>query len=375
MKILMQSRKTLYSVPGGDTVHITENAKKLRELGVIVDISTELEPDLSKYDIVHIFNIVRPQEVYLQALNAKKQGKLVVLSPIYVSWEEYEKFGSDGLRKLIANILPYHTVEYLKILARAFKNKEFHKGVVKVLLKGYLNLMKKVVELTDMFFPNSEMEMEKLAKDFRLKNPFYTIVPNGINTSVFDYDRVEVEKQISEMINNSVLCVGRIEGIKNQFNLVKAMKGLPYKLFLIGEVSPNHKKYLKKIKREMGENVFFMGHIPHKKLPQYYKAAKVHVLPSWFETTGRVSLEAAVMKCNIVITDKGFQRDYFKDYSFYCEPDNIDSIREAVVKAYNSPFNEKFRKYILENFTLEKVGEKILDGYKMVLRKKKNNKR
>jgi len=38
---------------------------------------------------------------------------------------------------------------------------------------------------------------------------------------------------------------------------------------------------------------------------------QVHMLPSWFETTGLSSIEAAVMHCNIVITDKGDTREYF----------------------------------------------------------------
>ena len=369
MRVLMQSRKTLFSVPGGDTVHITGNAKKLRELGVKVDISTELNPDLSNYDIVHIFNLVRPQEVYLQALNAKKQGKPLALSPIYVSWEEYEKYGSDGLRKLLANILPYHSIEYLKIMARAVINKESHKGVISVLLNGYFGLMKKIVDLTDIFFPNSEMEMEKLVDDFKLKNPFYQIVPNGIDVSLFDYEKVKIIDENAMKVKDSILCVGNIAGNKNQLNLVRAMKELPYKLFLIGNVSPNHHGYFQKIKKEMGDNVFFLGKVAHEQLAQYYKAAKVHVLPSWFETTGRVSLEAAAMKCNIVITDKGFTKAYFGDYAFYCDPQDIGSIKKAITEAFETPFNEKLLKHIMMNFTRDIAAQKTLEGYEKLLSK------
>ncbi len=374
MRILMQSRKTLFSVPGGDTVHIKEIASKLNELGIKVDISTELKPDLSNYDIVHIFNLVRPQEVYFQALNAKKQGKPVVLSPIYVSWEEYEKYGSIGVRRFIANILPYHSIEYLKIAARAVKNREFHRGTVEVLLKGYFRLMKKVVNLTDFFFPSSEMEMDRIKKDFNLQNADYCVVPNAIDKSLFNYENTNIDYEIEKKIKDSVLCVAKISGNKNQLNLVKAMKGLPFKLFLIGYVLPNHKRYFKLIKKEMEGNVEFLGSIPHEKLPQYYRAAKVHVLPSWFETTGLVSLEAAVMGCNIVITDKGYTRAYFKDFAFYCNPASPESIRDAILKAYNTPYNEDFRAFILNNYTRERAAEKILKGYETVLRLKNESK-
>jgi glycosyltransferase involved in cell wall biosynthesis len=63
----------------------------------------------------------------------------------------------------------------------------------------------------------------------------------------------------------------------------------------------------------------------------------VHVLASWFETTGLVSLEAAMMDCNVVVTKKGDTVEYFSDMAYYCEPDDINSIRNAIEKAYNNP--------------------------------------
>ena len=35
--------------------------------------------------------------------------------------------------------------------------------------------------------------------------------------------------------NDEVLCVARIEGLKNQINLIKALSGKPYHLNLIGK--------------------------------------------------------------------------------------------------------------------------------------------
>lgn len=80
MKVLFQSRKTLYSVPGGDTTQIMKTKEFLEKLGVIVDVSLELTPDVSEYDVVHVFNLMRPQELYLQVKNAKNiERKLLFL--------------------------------------------------------------------------------------------------------------------------------------------------------------------------------------------------------------------------------------------------------------------------------------------------------
>ena len=68
---------------GGDTVQIEKTKEQLEKLGVEVDISLELEPDLSAYDLVHLTNVTRIQETYVQMQNAKKQGKKVALSTIF----------------------------------------------------------------------------------------------------------------------------------------------------------------------------------------------------------------------------------------------------------------------------------------------------
>ena len=49
------------------------------------------------------------------------------------------------------------------------------------------------------------------------------------------------------------------------------------------------------------------------------------------ETPGLSSLEAAAMGKNIVVTTKGDTYDYFEDYAFYCEPDDIESIKNALM--------------------------------------------
>ena len=79
MKVLIQSRKNFYTLRGGDTVQLLKTKEELEKLGVDVDISLEYEPDLTGYDIVHLSNVTRVQETYLQVKNAKKQNKPILL--------------------------------------------------------------------------------------------------------------------------------------------------------------------------------------------------------------------------------------------------------------------------------------------------------
>ena len=95
--------------------------------------------------------------------------------------------------------------------------------------------------------------------------------------------------------------------------------------------------------------------------------AKVNVLTSWIETPGLVSLEAAYAGCNIVVSDKGSVRDYFRDYAFYCKPDDTESIKRQTIRAMESDFDEDFRLLVRKEYSWAKASEQTLEGYKRVL--------
>jgi glycosyltransferase involved in cell wall biosynthesis len=354
-------------VPGGDTIQVLKTAEALKNKGCTADISTELAPDVSGYDLVHLFNLTRPQETYLQASNAKNQGKKVALSTIYVSYAEYEQRVRGGIAGFLARTLEPGQVEYLKIAARAVKNREINRGTVILLLRGYRTLQKKVLNMTDVLLPNSSSEMGRVIHDFPAASAQqHVVVPNAVDKDLFATDPAPLSPDM-EQYRDCVLCVARIEGIKNQLNLIRAMKPLPWQLVLIGKPAPNHVAYFEQIRNEAGPNVHLLGELEHSRLPEFYRAAKVHVLASWMETTGLSSLEAGAMGCNLVITDKGDTREYFGEHAVYCEPESVESIRTAIVKAYESPPAAGLRERILLDFTWERTAEKTLEGYRLAL--------
>lgn len=365
-KVLFQSRKTLFDAPGGDTTQILKTKEYLEKLGIKVDISLELEPDLNGYDIVHVFNLMRPQELSLQIKNAKLHNKKIALSTIYGPYVEYEKKARGGVLQVLNRFLSISQIEYLKVVARAVLNKEINKGTINYLLKGHSNLQKEIIKNVDVFLPNSHSEMRRVESDFGLQNLDYISVPNAVDITKFDYDSVTIDPK-NLQYKDCVLCVSRIEGRKNQLNIVRAVKDLSVKVVFIGKPGPNFHKYYKQCQEESNGNVVFLGQIDHEELPQFYKLSKVHILASWMETPGLSSLEAAAMKSNIVVTKKGDTEDYFKDFAYYCEPDDVNSIREAIKKGLNAPFNEDFLKLIKEEYSWEKTALATIQGYEKAL--------
>lgn len=370
MKVLMQSRKNFFELRGGDTVQLEKTKHELEKLGVQIDFNLDFEPDLSQYDLVHLSNVTRIQETYLQVKNAKRQGKKVVLSTIYWPMDEFEKQGQVGIRKFVNSFLNIDNQEKVKAIARYIKDKESRNEATRNLWKiGYTEMQKYVVNNVDYFLPNSEMEMNEFCKSFNLKKEKYTVIPNAIDADV-------AQRQYKESIpteflkyKDAIICVGRIEPRKNQLSLVKALDQSGYKLVLVGAVSDNQKSYFAQIKEILDKNkeFYYIPKLDNSELYQLYKVCKVSTLPSWLDTPGLVSLEAAAMGCNLAISPKGSTKEYFIDYAEYCLPDDIDGIRSAIQKAYEKPKNEELKNRIFNNYTWKIAAKKTYDVYKKIL--------
>lgn len=364
LRVLFSSRTTLLSGPGGDTIQIVKTAEMLRSLGCEVEISIDPSRDVDGFDILHVFNLVRPQECYLQAREAHRKGIPVVLSPIYVDYREVDRITRGPVERLLFRFLSGSSAEYLKMVARAILNREANRGTALVVRKGFRRSQRELIGLTSMLLPNSESEMRRIQRDYvEVAGSRYAVIPNAIDSRIFDPTHTDK----AEEFNDCVLCVGRIEPRKCQLELVRALKGTGLKLVLVGKPGPNHMAYFEQVKREADNSVSFIGHVSHEELPRYYAACKVHALVSWMETTGLSSLEAGVMGANLVITDKGDTRDYFEDLAYYCSPDSVDSIREAVLAAHRAPRSTALRQRILQKYTWEETARCTIEAYRTCL--------
>ena len=374
MRVLIQSRKNFYTLRGGDTVQLTKTKLELEKLGVNVNISLEYSPDLSNYDLVHVSNVTRIQETYLQVKNAVTQNKPIVLSTIFWPMDEFEKKGQIGIRKLINKHLNIDDEEKIKAIARFFYDKNSRDIATRNLWKiGYTKMQRYVLSSIDEFLPNSEIEMDKLSSHFNVRKNNYYVIPNAIDENIAYKKYKEATPPEFEKFRDAVICVGRIEPRKNQLSLVKALDGSNYKLILVGQVSKNQTNYFKQIQKFLEKNNEFtyIPHIDNDQLYQLYKVCRVSALPSWLDTPGLVSLEAGAMGCNLAISTRGSTKEYFKNYAYYCEPDDINSIRKAVDNAYNASKNEDLKNLILNNYTWKIAAEKTLEAYNAVLSKTK----
>jgi glycosyltransferase involved in cell wall biosynthesis len=356
------------TVLGGDAIQLNKTKEYVSKLGVEINVSTELNPDLSSYDAVHLFNINAVKDTYIQAKNAFRQKIPIILSPIYWNLNEYSLKDNLGLY-LTIRILNYS--HYFKPLLRMLSDLQrswLDEPLITQLEIGYSRQQEAVLAMADTILPNSCTEADLLAGDFPRDFTKISVIPNAADRSFFHPGEELFLDTIG--IEGFVLCVARIEPRKNTLQLIKAVNTLNLPLVLIGGHSSQ--KYLNRCKEE-GEkgDVTFLGAISHEAplLKSAYAASRVHALVSWYETPGLSSLEAALAGSTIVSTDRGSTKEYFLDYAEYCDPTDPKSITGSIERAYQLPRNDRLSHHILKNYTWEVVAKKTLDVYTRIISK------
>lgn len=367
LKVLFQARPSIFRARGGDTIQLEGTRKYLLALGVTVDFDSSDTVDCTPYDLIHLFNITHPEETWLQLQNAQRQGKPVCLSTIY--WSE------DGVRSEIHTRQSWRQSldEHLRTMAKgalALTSERYgvYWRAARLRAKGGLReLQSDLLRGADVLLPNAHLELEQLRRDF----PFTVtkparVVHNGIDCEVFGKPVSDRSWGTNHGLGVFVLCAARIERRKNQLRLVNALKDSDTPVVLIGRAADP--EYAVEVRRAMKASDLWIDEVEQEELRQAYAAACVHVLPSFFDTPGLVSLEAAAMGCNIVTSQLGSQFEYFGDRADYCDPYDEGTIRTAILKALNRPWpNHSLRQHILTNYTWEIAARQTLDAYETAL--------
>lgn len=354
MKVLFIVRSTLYTIKGGDTVQVSETAAWLRKAGVEVDTRrTGEHMEYAKYDLLHFFNITRPADILV---HIKRSAKPFVISTILVDYSGYDKKQRGGMAGRLFKILSPGGIEYVKTLYRWALGRDKLVSP-SYLWKGQHRSIREVLQKAACVIVQAKKEYTDLVRWYGVA-PEFAIIQNGVNTSLFKNNH-DVKRQ-----QNLVLCVARIEGIKNQYNLVKAFNNSEYNLVLVGDAAPGQKKYYEACRKIAAPNISFIDHLPQEQLAAHYAAANVHVLPSWFEVCGLSSLEAAAMGCRVVITGNGYAGTYFNGDAFYCDPAKPESILKAVKQAATSANDGAGQKRIVQDLTWQNAAGQVLELYK-----------
>jgi len=374
---------------GGMSVYVRETAKELGKKGHHIDIFTQ--HNVGNYDpVVHLYDNVRL--VHLSGgtrENIAKSSLYAVLPQLFNELESFrirENIAYDiihshywlsgvlGLELQSSwnsyHLITYHTVGAVKNLSCPTENTS----------ELRLTNEKKLAMRCDQIVLPAQKEKEHLIRYYNAPVDKIRIVPCGVDLERFKpMDKLAVRRHLPFHVDDLiVLYVGRhapVKGLDRLFETFQNLMHLPHlRLVMVGgdgRHSPMFRQLQSKAKALHIENhLMFAGRIDQETLPEYYSAADVLVVPSYYESFGLVALEALACGTPVVTTPVGAMKEIVKDgitgyVAKDADPQHIARLIEAILlkQQQNGLLPSKIRSSVAE-FTWSRSASLLLEAYR-----------
>lgn len=183
----------------------------------------------------------------------------------------------------------------------------------------------RVIEAADRIIAPTETERAQLIELYGADPERIHVVPPGVDLLRFaPGDDVEARRRFGFGDDPTIVFVGRLQPFKGTDIAVHALAQLrrmvpDARLVIVGGDSPRgsrgERMRLRLAARRLGvaDRLQFLEPVPHRELPDLYRAADVVVVPSASESFGLVALEAAACGTPVVATAVGGLRLTVRD--------------------------------------------------------------
>ncbi len=324
---------------GGGNVLVHMYKKYIGRLGYDINVIDFMDRE-DDFDVLHLIGL-QPGNC-LTGFTAKAKGKKIVAQPLFYT---------------STNIFLYKLTEkFMSCRLLAFSQNKFF-------------LMQKLLNLSDVVLVSSNSELNQLKYIFSLDVSRVKVIPNGVDADMFQEANKDAFIQRLNLKTSYVLSVANINRKKNVLNLIKAFleTSLETKLVLIGVYNDDaDRSYCDEVRKLIVENkkkILHLENISKSLLISAYLNAKIHVLPSFWELPGLVSLEAGLAGARLILGDCGPVRDYFDDLGVYCNPNSVTDMAQKITAVYQLPPTNALSEFIKVNYSWQKIASDIADVY------------
>jgi D-inositol-3-phosphate glycosyltransferase len=258
-----------------------------------------------------------------------------------------------------------------------------------------INGEKQVLRRADRVIVATIAELTQLRFLYRANASKLVVIPPGVDVSHFYPIPADEAKMYVGLKpeDRMVLYVGRIEPLKGLDTLIQAMSSLELSdhdrvhLAIIGgdpAASPREMSAemarLQKLCDDLsvGQTVVFLGKRDQDKLPYYYSAAELVVMPSHYESFGMVALEAMACGTPVIASEVGGLAYLVKDgeTGFTIPDQEPDMLCEKISWLLNdrelhATMSQQAVEYA-QDYAWEKIARQIVDVYKGLITSRQN---
>lgn len=251
---------------------------------------------------------------------------------------------------------------------------------------------KQVLRRADRVVVATLAELTQLRFLYKADDKKLSVIPPGVDVSHF-YPIPSDEAKLYIGLkpdDRMILFVGRIEPLKGVDTLIEAMaclrakeaEGKPVHLAIIGgdpSASPEEMNTemarLQKLCGDLGldQSVVFLGVRDQDKLPYYYSAAEVVVMPSHYESFGMVALEAMACGTPVIASEVGGLAYLVRDgeTGFTIPDQEPDALCEKISWLLNdrelhAAMSKRATEYA-QDYAWERIANQIVEIYKKMI--------
>lgn len=294
-------------------IYVRETAAALATAGIEVDIFTRQEEPraplvtalLAGVRLIEIAASPQKTAEFTQEVQTFAIGEGRSYNNI---WSHYWLSGLVAIKLArewqVPHMASFHTLEQAKQLAYPDESVSADR------VAGERNVIASAQQIVAV----SEHERQSLVELYGADPRSISVIPPGVNCRQFrPLDPAVCRQRLKlEHDRRYVLYIGRTPPLKGIEVLLEAVARIPEQLptsalVVGGAVGGTDLLRLEGRVQQLGiaDRVELVGSVPHNKLPLYYGAADVCVVPSYYESFGMVALEAQACAQPVVASDVG----------------------------------------------------------------------
>lgn len=359
---------------GGIGTVAAEDAEMMRDRGFLVEVFT---PKYAKQSALQE-GVTRFQPFYAWGNAAVLFDLLKALRGFDLVHLHYPFFGSDILAAFAAKMWRIPLIVTCHMRPKAT-------GVLGFTFRAYRFVLERFIFAAAETVLVSSLDY---AKENGIFHDRLVAYPFGVDVQRFSPGDPAVARERFGLSSDApaIVFVGGLDAahyFKGVDVLLRACARLvgPWQLLIVGD--GNCRSIFEEQSRRLGisDKVHFAGSVPFEDLPEVYRAADIHVLPSLdrSEAFGVVTLEAMATGITSVVSDLPGVRSVIvtEETGLLVEPGSMESLASALERLLNdSALCERFgraaRQRAMEGFSKEKVGDRLASIYKNILSRDNN---
>jgi len=393
---------------GGQNIYVRHLIEKLEKLGWSIDVFTRWDSHHKK-QLTHLgkhSRVIRlkggpvhyiPKKDLFSILPEILNNFLIFIdfkNPYTLFHGHYWDGGWMALQAHLKFSMPlienFHSLGMIRFDT---KRRYFKNGNEQKIEEQRITLEKDIIKNASAIISLSEIEKNDLINLYGTPVEKIAVIPGGVDLKQFiNTPRDKAREKLSfNKVDFILLYVGRLEWRKGIGTLISAVKLLKnevpnIKAVIVGgrivgkqknaEDFKEHQRLLKKTEEEgVKELIQFVGRIDNGRLPLFYSAADIFVIPSYYEPFGLVALEASACKVPIIASRIGGLQNIIQDgeNGFLFEPRNPFNLKEKVLqlqksKELSKTFIESAYRNVATNYSWGDIAAKINNIYKSILK-------